>query len=71
MECICPRCGLDVTAPALTRVRVMYKPWGGPAPYLSGYLSDLHELKDQGYAIQDVAGWWVPTTKMLKVTQCK
>jgi hypothetical protein len=68
-ECICPRCGFDVAAPVLARVRVMHKPWGGPAPYLSGYLSDMQELQTLGYANQDKAGWWIPTTKMLKVTQ--
>lgn len=62
MPCLCPRCGFDVSTPALARVRLMKRPWGNsPAPYLSGNLSDLEDLAAAGYAQRNPAGWWIPT----------
>jgi len=62
MSCTCPKCGFDLSAPALARVNYMPDSWGNsPAPYLIGTLSDLQELQAAGYATCNAAGWWIPT----------
>jgi hypothetical protein len=56
---LCPMCQAQTAA---SRVTLHRKAWStSPAPFLSGYLSDLQTLITQGLAERRPDGWYVPT----------
>lgn len=61
VEIKCPACRALNAAESVT---VNLKPWAGsPAPWLSGYFSDLESLIAQGMARRNSSGWIEPTEK--------
>lgn len=62
----CPKCGFDLSADALLRIRIVSEGVDAASypRHVSGYFSDLEQLRKGGYVTRLNSGWYIPTDKL-------